>query len=70
MDEWSLGVQDTFWAEEHACADPTDLSLSVGECVAHTGCTADTRYCLYGPDTAHQIPRGFADLVMGWFDEV
>jgi hypothetical protein len=62
-------MQDAFWAEEHGCAEET-TSVEVGpedECVAHTGCSADTRYCLYGPDTGHQAPAGYARATMDWF---
>lgn len=60
--------QDAFWSQERGCdAAAQDLGLEVGACVEHTGCSADTRYCLYGPDTGHQIPDGFAGLIMEWF---
>lgn len=62
-------MQDVFWAEEHACAaDTTSIAAGPDDvCVAHTGCTADTRYCLYGPDTGHQVPDVFAEAAMAWF---
>ena len=62
-------MQDAFWAEAHACAEET-TPVEVGpedDCVAHTGCSADTRYCLYGPDTEHQAPAGYAQATMAWF---
>jgi polyhydroxybutyrate depolymerase len=65
-------AQDAFWAERNACGDATaDLDVGIsGDCVAHEGCVADTRYCLYGPETAHQAPTGFGEVVMSWFELV
>ena len=61
--------QDAFWQEEHACGDTSAPIEAGGEdvCVAHDGCSADTRYCLYGPDSAHQAPGAYAALTMAWF---
>jgi len=62
--------QDAFWADEHACGpDVTDLGMEdeIGSCVEHEGCGSPTRYCLYGPETAHQVPRRFDQVAMDWF---
>lgn len=61
--------QVAFWREKHACA-PGEAPLpfgGAGECVAYDGCTADTRYCLYGPATGHQIPPYFTGAILEWF---
>lgn len=60
--------QDAFWRAHNACDDTRPLATAIaGGCVQHDGCLADTRYCLYGPETGHQIPRGFAAAVLDWF---
>ncbi len=61
--------QDAVWRALHGCADesaplPYDAP---GACVQHTGCATETRYCLYGPATGHQIPPYFTEAVLGWF---
>ncbi len=61
--------QDAFWRAHNACGDgraPLPHGAE-GECVAHAGCLAETRYCLYGPETGHQIPPYFTAAVLGWF---
>ncbi len=61
--------QDNFWAEEHGCNDKTtDLNLSVGSCIEHKGCTAETRLCLYGAESGHQAPEDFAGIAMDWWE--
>jgi polyhydroxybutyrate depolymerase len=61
--------QDAFWATEHACAEEVDTldHVGLGDCIAHTGCAAETRYCLYPPDSGHQRPDAFPAAVMRWF---
>ncbi len=60
-----------FWVAEHQCAGPndtTDLGIGApGECVAYGGCVSETRYCLYGPATGHQIPGYYPTAAMDWF---
>jgi polyhydroxybutyrate depolymerase len=62
-------AQDAFWREEHGCAD-TSQTLDYGregDCVAWDGCHIETRYCLYGPNTGHQVPSYYGEAAMGWF---
>ncbi len=62
--------QDAFWQEEHGCSGETealDLGGSADECIAATGCSVDTRYCLYGPSTGHQVPGFYSSATMDWF---
>lgn len=61
-------LQDAFWAAERGCTGTEPLEVQGGgQCVRHTGCEAEVRYCLYPPATGHQIPRVFAAELMGWF---
>jgi len=61
--------QDAFWRAEHDCGDAEEaLSYGAGdECVAYTDCGVETRYCLYGPATGHQVPSYFSEATMDWF---
>ncbi len=60
--------QVDFWRQKHGCSDAkTVLSVGDGECVQYAGCTDETRYCLYGPETGHQVPDYFASAVLQWF---
>jgi polyhydroxybutyrate depolymerase len=59
-----------FWVDARGCdaSDETDLGFGEeGECVSYGGCSADTRYCLYGPETGHQIPAYYSEATMGFF---
>lgn len=62
-----------FWLDERACdgpdaVTPLDLGDAPDECVEYQGCSATTRFCLYGPQYAHQIPTDyFASATMAWF---
>jgi polyhydroxybutyrate depolymerase len=61
--------QDNFWADEHSCNETVvELDLAVGNCIAHEGCSTETRLCIYGPESKHQVPDDFATLAMGWFE--
>jgi len=35
--------------------------------VEFTGCSSGVRYCLYGPQTGHQIPTYFSQVTMDFF---
>jgi len=61
--------QVAFWRARHGCGDGTEPLPydAAGACVRYAGCAADTRYCLYGPETGHQIPPYFSEAVLGWF---
>ena len=63
--------QNDFWLEEHDCAGDEaweDLGYGEeGECRAYTSCGVQTQYCLYGPETKHQIPTYFSEAAMAWF---
>ncbi len=62
-----------FWLDERGCAGvgaAVDLGLgdAPGECVEYEGCSAITRFCLYGAQYGHQIPSEyFAAATMGFF---
>ncbi len=60
-----------FWLAERGCdGDGSYTDLGVGEldeCVEYTGCSAGVRYCLYGPETGHQIPTYFSETAMAYF---
>lgn len=62
-----------FWLEERQCsglADVVELGLGdePGECVEYQGCSATTRFCLYGAQYGHQIPDAyFAAATMEFF---
>ena len=61
--------QAAFWRAQNGCgAGEEALPVDGGEgCVAYAGCAEETRYCLYGPETGHQIPPYFTDAVLAWF---
>ena len=60
--------QVAFWRARYGCDDAeTVLSEGSGECVQYEGCSEDTRYCFYGPETEHQIPDYYAAAVLEWF---
>lgn len=63
--------QTAFWLSAHGCAGEDaweDLGYGeAGECRAYTGCGVPTRYCLYGPETQHQVPAYYAEAAMTWF---
>ena len=49
--------QVAFWRATYACGEEESvLETGAGECVAFKGCAEDLRYCLYGPESGHQIP--------------
>ena len=60
-----------FWLDARGCdgaSSRTDLGYGAAdECVAYTGCSAEVRYCLYGPQTAHQVPGYYAEATMDFF---
>ena len=61
--------QMAFWRAHHGCqegSEPLPFG-SEGDCVAYTDCAVDTRYCLYGPATGHQIPPYFSGAILDWF---
>lgn len=37
------------------------------QCFDYLGCDVPTRYCLYGPETAHQVPPYFSAAIMAFF---
>lgn len=60
-----------FWTEQSGCTGvdasaPIDLGPDE-QCERYLGCAVETRYCLYGPATRHQIPPYFGDAIMGFF---
>jgi len=60
-----------FWLEENACAgvddnDPLELDVQ-SLCYTYGNCAETVRYCLYGPDTGHQIPPYYSEATMHWF---
>ncbi|MGK0361049.1 MAG: polyhydroxybutyrate depolymerase [Bradymonadia bacterium] len=60
-----------FWLEQSNCmgveaADPLDYGPNE-QCFDYLGCDVPTRYCLYGPETRHQIPPYFGDAIMAFF---
>ena len=63
--------QVAFWIGEKSCdgfKDNTTLSTGgTSECVEYAGCASVNRYCLYGPDTGHQIPSYFSAETIAWF---
>ena len=59
-----------FWLEARGCAGGTEIALDYGadgECVSYEGCSSDVRYCLYGPESGHQIPSYYAEATMDYF---
>ena len=61
--------QDLFWRESRGCAD-TSTPLAWGEpgdCMTSNGCSSEVSYCLYGPESGHQIPGYFSSAVLQWF---
>jgi len=63
-------AQDAFWRDAHGCTDSsTDLDDvgRPGDCVSADGCSVETRYCLYGPQTGHQVPGYFSEAAMDWW---
>lgn len=62
-----------FWLEERGCdgvdaATPLNLGDAPDECVEYQGCSATTRFCLYGAQYQHQVPADyFAAATMEWF---
>ena len=63
--------QRDFWLDERDC-DGSHAYSDLGwgeayECVTFSGCSSETRYCLYGPETQHQIPSYFSEASMAWF---
>ncbi len=63
--------QVEFWQDAAGCdaaAAPTALDYGApGECVSYAGCTIETRYCLYAPDTGHQVPAYYSEATMDFF---
>jgi polyhydroxybutyrate depolymerase len=61
-----------FWLEENACTGvEAHARLDFGpqeQCFEYQGCSANTRYCLYGPEARHQIPSYFSQAVIAWFE--
>jgi polyhydroxybutyrate depolymerase len=60
-----------FWLQERDCDGPSSTSdLGYGaleESVEFSGCSANTRYSLYGTQTGHQIPSYFSEATMTYF---
>ncbi len=62
-----------FWLDERGCtgvdaATPLDLGDAPDECVEYQGCSATTRFCLYGAQYGHQVPADyFAAATMAFF---
>jgi polyhydroxybutyrate depolymerase len=62
-----------FWLADRGCTGADDfIALDLGdapdECVEYQGCSAPTRFCLYGAQYAHQIPSDyFAAATMAFF---
>lgn len=62
-----------FWLAERGCdgvdaATPLGLGDAADECVEFAGCSATTRFCLYGAQYGHQIPADyFAAETMAFF---
>ncbi|MFT5686276.1 MAG: polyhydroxybutyrate depolymerase [Myxococcota bacterium] len=58
-----------FWLDTRSCeASSTDLGYGAdGECVSYDGCDSEVRYCLYGPQTGHQIPGYFSEAALAFF---
>ncbi|MCY1007143.1 hypothetical protein OV079_16585 [Nannocystis pusilla] len=62
-----------FWLDERGCdgvdgAVGLDLGDAPDECVEYQGCSATTRFCLYGAQYGHQIPGDyFAAATMAFF---
>lgn len=62
-----------FWLADRGCtgldaATPLGLGDAPDECVEYQGCSATTRFCLYGAQYAHQIPADyFAAATMAFF---
>ncbi len=62
-----------FWVDDRGCTGMEDaVGLGLGdaddECVEFTGCSAVTRFCLYGAQYGHQIPDAyFAQATMEFF---
>ena len=60
--------QVAFWRATYECDEEESvLEIGAGECVAFEGCQEDLRYCLYGPESGHQIPPYFSQAVLAWF---
>ena len=64
--------QRDFWFQERSCDGPDayrilEIPGAGDECVAFDGCDAETLYCLYGPDSRHQVPAYFSEAVMEFF---
>jgi polyhydroxybutyrate depolymerase len=64
--------QVAFWLAWKGCdgsESSTDLGLGTGanECVEYTGCSAQHRYCLYGPASGHQVPSYYSATTIDWF---
>ena len=60
-----------FWVRENGC-DGLEMSTLIdfgsdSTCTAFEGCDVPVRYCLYGPDTGHQIPPYYSSAAMEWF---
>lgn len=60
-----------FWLEQSNCigveaAEPLEFGPQE-QCFEYLGCDVPTRYCLYGPEARHQIPRYFGAAIMDFF---
>ena len=58
-----------FWKELRGCDDEeTELGYGeAGECVGYGSCSSEVRYCLYGPQSKHQVPSYYSEATMTWF---
>lgn len=60
-----------FWLDARSCAgleQAVDLGIGApGECLSYDGCSSPVRYCLYGPETAHQRPDYYPAVTMEFF---
>jgi polyhydroxybutyrate depolymerase len=63
--------QRDFWMGKASCSgakDSNPLPFGSGqECFEYLGCDRPTRYCLYGPETGHQVPTYYSRATMAYF---
>jgi len=59
-----------FWLDARGCdpdsAEPLPWG-DEGDCFAWSGCSSPVQYCLYGPETGHQIPPWYPEATMSFF---
>jgi polyhydroxybutyrate depolymerase len=64
--------QRDFWLDAAGCtgADANSVLDEFGagdECFEYAGCDRAMRYCLYGPDTGHQVPDYYPRATLSFF---